>query len=93
MSIDLCLLFQHDCHAGQEGTRGLYEAAHAQILLNDDVVDRCHDESNLHGICCAGEMCVDLLCGMLVESTKISLAAASHISYAGGTHETNLLRM
>lgn len=44
-----------------------YEAAHAQILLYDDVVHRRHDESYLHRVRRACEMCVDLFRGMLVE--------------------------
>ena len=36
--------------------------------MDDDVVYGCHDESDLHSIGRAGEVGVDLLRGMLVES-------------------------
>lgn len=43
------------------------EAAHSQVLLDDDVVDRGHDEADLHGVGGAGEMGVYLLGLVLVE--------------------------
>lgn len=46
----------------------LYEAAHAQVLLDDDVVHGSHDEPDLHRVGGACEVCVDLLRGMLVEA-------------------------
>ena len=55
----------------------LYQAAHAKILLDDDVVDGSHDESDLHGVGCAGEVGVDLLGRMLVETVHILLAYSS----------------
>jgi hypothetical protein len=36
--------------------------------LDDDVVDGRHDEADLHRVGGAGEVSVDLLCGVLVES-------------------------
>jgi hypothetical protein len=50
-------------------TSHLYETTQAQILLDDDVIDRSHDEFNLVGVCGACEMCVDLFGGMLIEAT------------------------
>ena len=55
----------------------LYQAAHAQVLLDDDVVDGSHDESDLHGVSCAGEVGVDLLRRMLVEPGIYVLACCS----------------
>lgn len=55
----------------------LYQAAHAKVLLDDDVVDGGHDESDLHGVGCAGEVGVDLLGRMLVETVHILLAYSS----------------
>lgn len=55
----------------------LNQAAHAQVLLNDDVVDGSHDESNLHGVGCAGEVSVNLLGRMLVEAAVALLACSS----------------
>ena len=55
----------------------LYQAAHAKVLLDDDVVDGSHDESDLHGVGCAGEVGVDLLGRMLVEPVHILLAYSS----------------
>jgi hypothetical protein len=52
----------------------LYQAAHAEVFLNDDVVDGGHDEADLHCIGGAGEMGVDLLGGMLVEAVVVLLA-------------------
>ena len=46
----------------------LYETAHAQVLLDNDVVHGGHDEADLHRVGGAGEVCVDLLGGMLVET-------------------------
>jgi hypothetical protein len=46
----------------------LYQAAHAQVLLDDDVVHSSHDEPDLHGVGGACEVGVDLLRGMLVEA-------------------------
>jgi hypothetical protein len=46
----------------------LDQAAHAKVLLDDDVVHGSHDESDLHGVCGAGEVGVDLLGRMLVEA-------------------------
>ena len=46
----------------------LYQAAHAEVLLDDDVVDGSHDESDLHGVGGAGEVGVNLLGRMLVEA-------------------------
>lgn len=48
----------------------LYQSAHAQVLLNDDVVHCGHDKFYLHGVCRAGEMGVDLLGGMLIEPRR-----------------------
>jgi len=45
----------------------LYQTAQAKVLLDDDVVYRGHDESDLHCICRAGEVSVDLLGLVLVE--------------------------
>jgi len=53
---------------------GLYQTAHAQVLLDDDVVDGSHDESDLHGVCGACEMGVDLLRGVLVKPGESMLA-------------------
>lgn len=55
----------------------LYQAAHAQVLLDDDVVDGSHDESDLHRVGCAGKVGVDLLGGMLVEAAVALLACSS----------------
>jgi hypothetical protein len=55
----------------------LDQAAHAKVLLDDDVVDGSHDESDLHGVGCAGEVGVDLLGRMLVEAESDSLACYS----------------
>jgi len=46
----------------------LDQAAHAEVLLDDDVVDGSHDESDLHGVGGAGEVGVNLLGRMLVEA-------------------------
>ena len=48
---------------------GSYQAAHAQVLLDDDVVDGRHDEADLHRVRRAREMRVDLLRRVLVEPT------------------------
>jgi hypothetical protein len=45
----------------------LYQTAQPQVLLDDDVVDSGHDESNLHRIGSAGEVGVDLFGLVLVE--------------------------
>lgn len=55
----------------------LYQAAHAKVLLDYDVVDGSHDESDLHGVGCAGEVGVDLLGRMLVETVHMLLAYSS----------------
>jgi len=55
----------------------LNQAAHAQVLLDDDVVDGSHDESDLHRVGCAGEVGVDLLRRMLVEAVVLLLAYCS----------------
>jgi len=55
----------------------LNQAAHAQVLLDDDVVDGSHDESDLHRVGCAGKVGVDLLGGMLVEAAVALLACSS----------------
>jgi hypothetical protein len=47
----------------------LYEAAHAQVLLDDDVVHGSHDEPDLHRVGGACEVGVNLLRGMLVEAS------------------------
>ena len=52
----------------------LYQAAHAQVLLDDDVVHGSHDESDLHGVSGACEVGVNLLRGMLVEASHGVLA-------------------
>jgi len=48
----------------------LNQATHPQVLLNDDIVDGGHDETNLHGVGGAGEVGIDLLALMLVERYK-----------------------
>jgi hypothetical protein len=53
-------------------TSCLYETTQAQILLDDDVVHRSHDELDLVRICGACEMCVDLFGGMLIEAADKS---------------------
>jgi len=55
-----------------------YQSAHSQVLLDNDVVDGSHDESYLHGVRRAGEVRVDLLCGVLVESTGKLSVSESH---------------
>lgn len=55
----------------------LYQAAHAQVLLDDDVVDGGHDESDLHCVGRTGEVGVDLLRRMLVEAGSDVLACCS----------------
>ena len=52
----------------------LYQTAHAEVLLDDNVIDGGHDESDLHRVGCAGEVGVDLLGRMLVEAGVASLA-------------------
>ena len=52
----------------------LYQAAHAQVLLDDDVVHGSHDESDLHGVGGACDVDVNLLRGMLVEASHGVLA-------------------
>jgi hypothetical protein len=48
----------------------LDQTTHSQVFLNDDIVDGGHDEANLHCICGAGEMGIDLFALMLVERDK-----------------------
>jgi len=48
----------------------LYEAAHAQVLLDDDVVHGSHDEPDLHRVGGACEVGVDLLRWVLVEADQ-----------------------
>lgn len=48
----------------------LYQTAHAQVLLDDDVVHGGHDESDLHRVGRAGKVGVDLLSRMLVKPRK-----------------------
>lgn len=55
----------------------LYQTTHAQVLLDDDVVDGSHDESDLHGVGRTGEVSVDLLRRMLVEAGSDVLAFCS----------------
>lgn len=55
----------------------LNQAAHAQVLLDDDVVDGSHDESDLHCVGCTSEVGVDLLGRMLVEAAVALLAYSS----------------
>jgi hypothetical protein len=72
----------------------LYEAAHAQVLLDDDVVHCSHDESDLHRVGGACEVGVDLLCGMLIEAKSLSVSNISCKSNGRDfTYETNRLRM
>lgn len=49
----------------------LDQTAHTQVLLDDDVVDGCHDEADLHRVSGAGEVGVDLLRGVLVETGEL----------------------
>lgn len=51
----------------RECIAGLYQPTHAQVLLNDDVVDCSHDESYLHGIRGTCEVGIDLFRRMLVQ--------------------------
>lgn len=46
---------------------GLYQTTHPQVLLDDNIIDGRHHESDLCCICRACEMCVDLLGLGLVE--------------------------
>jgi hypothetical protein len=55
----------------------LYQAAHAKVLLDNDVVDRSHDEADLHRVGCAGEVGVDLLGRVLIEAGVAQLAYCS----------------
>jgi len=48
----------------------LDQTTESQVLLDDDIIHSSHDESDLSGIRCAGEMCVDLLCFVLVQADK-----------------------
>jgi hypothetical protein len=52
----------------------LYQATHAEVLLDDDVVDGGHNEADLHRVCCAGKVGVDLLGRVLVEAIDEPLA-------------------
>jgi hypothetical protein len=52
----------------------LYQTAHAKVLLDNDVVDGGHDESNLHCVGCAGKVGVNLLSRMLIEARFDPLA-------------------
>jgi hypothetical protein len=64
----------------------LYQATHAEVLLDDDVVDGSHDESNLHRVGGASEVGVDLLGRMLVEAGVAQLA---HCSLGQKVHRHN----
>jgi len=52
----------------------LYQTAHAKVLLDDNVVDGGHDESDLHCVGCAGEVGVNLLGRVLIEARFNQLA-------------------
>jgi hypothetical protein len=52
----------------------LYQATHAEVLLNDDVVHGSHNEADLHCVGCAGKVGVNLLGRMLVETIDEPLA-------------------
>jgi len=48
----------------------LYQTAKPKILLDDNIINGSHDESDLCCICCACEMSVDLFLLGLVERYK-----------------------
>lgn len=50
--------------------RRLNKTAKAEVFLDDDIVDRSHDEANLCGVGSAGEVSVDLLGLVLVEADE-----------------------
>jgi hypothetical protein len=52
----------------------LYQATHAEVLLDDDVVDGSHNEADLHCVGCAGKVGVNLLGRVLVETIDELLA-------------------
>jgi len=48
----------------------LNKTAQTKVFLNDDVIDGCHDETDLSGIGSTSEMGIDLLRLMLVQANK-----------------------
>jgi hypothetical protein len=52
----------------------LYQATHAEVLLDDDVVDGSHNEADLHCVGCACKVGVNLLGRVLVETIDELLA-------------------
>ena len=46
------------------------DAPHSNMRKNEHTIDRCHDESNLHGVRCTCEVCVDLLRLVLVQADE-----------------------
>lgn len=59
--------------------RCLDQAAHTQVLLNDDIVDGSHDEADLHCVGRTREVSVDLLGRMLVEAKRHYVSLQSFI--------------
>jgi len=55
--------------------------------LDDDIIDSGHDESDLCGICCTGEMCIDLLGLVLVQGDK----TVEDVIASGGVIVTTLV--